>query len=437
MVGSAVVVTDDLVRQYGLQPFGAKSPAADFRLPDLFGGESALSDYQGSWVILTFWASWCGPCRAEMPSLEHLHRQRGDQGLAVVGVSLDTSIDAARQFAEEMDLTFPLLWDDEGSVASDYRAHAIPMSYVIDPNGGLVGIATGARDWSQSISLFDALLALDADDLGEGAGYLPSGSVGVPEVLDPPTAELRLSTPEPMVGEEFELEIRLHWAGTLEEYLPQTPKVHLPEGVTQIGVEAASDSRAGSRIVTYRAALMADDAGAFALDPVELRYTTRFSSGPVTSRIVGPTVVVRERTIAGMPPRNLALAVGSFVLVAVLGLVAIRRWRGDHAPSSVSEEPSFEALTGRLQQVKTLRMQGDAKGAVLALVDLARAAGSDCGLNEDGLDSLEEGARYGGLAPSKEKFDQYQRVVERRLQAIQPDPAASARGSLRLRTKDD
>jgi peroxiredoxin len=426
---------EELVEAYGIQSFSSATPAIDFRLPALDGGEVSLSDFQGDWVILTFWASWCGPCKSEMPSLEALHRDRGDAGLAVIGVSLDNDLEAARTFVNDMDLTFPLLWDDTGGVGRDYRASAIPMSYLIDPTGGIVGVATGARDWKRIVPLVDALKSGSGETGSIDAVYADSGAVGLPQVIDPPTAEMVLSNNEPRVGQEFELEIRLRWAGRLEKYLPQAPKVHLPEGVRQSRVRASTHSRDGSEIVTYRLLLSAEKAGSYALDPVELRYTPRLATSAVTTRLIGPTVVVQPRTLGGVRPGVLALGAGGLIITAVFGVAVGRRWRSAKSQADEPSEPTFEALEAELTHAKTLRMQGDGRSCVLALVVLARKIESDGGLGEGGLDALEESVRYGGSVPPNELKDRLQRVIERRLDSLEPDPHESARMALRLSGK--
>lgn len=423
----------DLVKAQGLRPFPEPTPAVDFRLPALGGGELALSDFKGEWVILTFWASWCGPCRAEMPSLEALHRELGDDGVAVLGVSLDSDIEAAREFAAGMDLSFPLLWDRGGTVGRDYRANAIPMSYLVDPLGSLVGLATGARDWTAIVPLIESLRSESAATVGD-AKYADSGTVDVPRVLDPPDAELTLSTDTPRVGQEFDLEIRLRWAGSLDEYRPQTPKVELPEGITQIGVGASSDSREGSHIVVYRVALRADAPGTYALDPIELSYVPSLATSSVTTRLVGPTVAVEARRFLGMTPRNLAWLTGGLTLAAALGLVASRRLRRHRGSQEPSSDLTFTTLEAELDESKRLRMRGEQRESTLRLIGLARQLEIDDGLGEGGLDALEESVRYGGNVPTLDLRDRLQRVVERRLESLRPDVNEAARKSLRLRS---
>jgi len=423
----------DVVQAHGLRPFPEPTPAVDFRLPALGGGELALSDFKGEWVVLTFWASWCGPCRAEMPSLEALHREVGDDGVAVLGVSLDSDIEAARGFAAEMDLSFPLLWDRGGTVGRDYRASAIPMSYLVDPQGSLVGVATGARDWTAIAPLIESLRSEGGAPTAE-AKYADSGTVDIPRVLDPPDAELTLSTDSPRVGQEFELDIRLRWAGSLDEYRPQTPKVQLPEGITQIGVAASSDSREGSHIVVYRVALRAEAPGTYALDPIELSYVPSLATSSVTTRLVGPTVAVEARKILGMSPRNLGLLTGGLTLAAALGFVANRRLRPPRGSKEAAPDVTFKTLEAELDESKRLRMRGEQRESILRLIGLARRLEIDDGLGEGGLDALEESVRYGGRVPTVDLRDRLQRVVERQLESLRPDANEAARESLRLRS---
>ena len=430
---SSAATLAELVAAYGLQPIDPPRPAKNFRLPALRGGESALSDYQGDWVILTFWASWCGPCRSEMPSLELLQRQHAEQGVVVLGVSLDEDRASAIAFADELDLSFPMLWDDTGQVGADYRASAIPVSFLVAPTGSIVAVATGARDWVRMTPLFEELMTeLSAGD-SVAAEYASSGEVELPSVAAPPTAELILSQTDPKVGEEFELEIRLRWAGELEEYLPQPPKVHLPEGVVQSRVRASTDSRQGSHVVTYSAALVANSPGTFALDPVELRYTPKFATSAVTSRVLGPTVVVRPKTIAGLRPIHVAFGAGGLLVVAVLGLAAGRHWRSSKTTRSEQSDVSLETLEREVNEAKALRLKGDGKGFLIALIDLVRKLEIDESFGEKNLRELEEGARYGGTLPPRDTQDQMLRTIDRRLAGMKPDDEESARRALRLR----
>jgi peroxiredoxin len=110
--------------------------AADFSLPLLAGpGEIALSDYRGDVVYLSFWASWCVPCREEMPYLTALWQRHRDEGFQVIGINADEDPDAARKFAEDFNIEFPLVRDDDRSVSKLYHVAGYPSHFVLDRRG--------------------------------------------------------------------------------------------------------------------------------------------------------------------------------------------------------------------------------------------------------------------------------------------------------------
>lgn len=111
--------------------------APDITLKDLKGEDIRLSDYRGKMVIVNFWASWCGPCREEMPDLQRIHEEVGDR-VVVLAVNLTTSefgVDRVHKFAEKLGLDFPIVLDVEGDAASDYRIIFTPTTYVVDEEG--------------------------------------------------------------------------------------------------------------------------------------------------------------------------------------------------------------------------------------------------------------------------------------------------------------
>ena len=126
---------------------GTEAPA--FRLPSLGGGEIELASYRGRPVVLNFWATWCPPCVAEMPSLERLHRALGKEGLAVVAVSVDEDEQALRKFVEEHKLTFPILRDPGARIAAGaYRTTGYPETFELDPQGVVREHYVGPAEWA-------------------------------------------------------------------------------------------------------------------------------------------------------------------------------------------------------------------------------------------------------------------------------------------------
>ncbi len=131
--------------------------APDFALRNLKGNWEKLSAYNGQVVILNLWATWCGPCRIEMPSIEELYRKYRAQGLTVLAVSLDKGNSATvKQFVQEYQLSFPVLLDKEGLVERLYPTFTIPATFIIDKKGVVVARVDGAKNWS-SDETFDAV----------------------------------------------------------------------------------------------------------------------------------------------------------------------------------------------------------------------------------------------------------------------------------------
>ena len=119
------------------------SLAPDFTLTDLDGNSVRLQDLRGQVVFLNFWATWCPPCRAEMPDIEALHRKYRDRGVVVLGVDLRESESGVRAYVEGGGYTWTFLIDTTGQVAAAYRVSAIPTSFFIDKEGTIRAVAIG------------------------------------------------------------------------------------------------------------------------------------------------------------------------------------------------------------------------------------------------------------------------------------------------------
>ncbi|HBP87043.1 MAG TPA: thiol-disulfide oxidoreductase ResA [Nitrospiraceae bacterium] len=125
------------------------SLAPDFRLMDLHGKAVSLSDFKGKVVLLNFWATWCGPCRIEMPAMEALYRSMQSKGLEIIAVSVDQQGTAVtRPFQEAMGLSFPILHDQDYQVGLTYGARTLPMTFAIDRKGIIKQVVFGSRDWN-------------------------------------------------------------------------------------------------------------------------------------------------------------------------------------------------------------------------------------------------------------------------------------------------
>ncbi len=121
--------------------------ARDFTVPGLDARPLSLSDFKGKVRILNFWATWCPPCKEEMPSMERLYRRYRDRGFTIIGISIDKNVPAVGPFVRRLGLTFPIGLDPKSAVANDYTVRALPSSFLIDRESKIVAIALGSRDW--------------------------------------------------------------------------------------------------------------------------------------------------------------------------------------------------------------------------------------------------------------------------------------------------
>lgn len=128
------------------QGINAGNRARDFTLASLDGGEVSLSDYRGDVVLVNFWATWCAPCRAEIPAFEAAYRAHKDNGFVVLGVNVQESSQMIEPFVEEFAMTYPVLLDEQSRVMEEYRGLGLPMSILVDRDGVIqvrhVGILT-------------------------------------------------------------------------------------------------------------------------------------------------------------------------------------------------------------------------------------------------------------------------------------------------------
>jgi peroxiredoxin len=139
--------------------------APAFRLPDLAAARVSLEDFHGKVVLAHFWATFCVPCRHEVPGLEALWQEYRERGLVIVGIAADRgSVEVVRDFSEQAGITFPVLQDADGQVRNRYEVTALPMSYVIGRDGRISGRAIGSQDWNSPAArrAIEALLGSDS-----------------------------------------------------------------------------------------------------------------------------------------------------------------------------------------------------------------------------------------------------------------------------------
>ena len=146
--------------------------APDFAVVDLSGKTVRLSALRGRVVLVNVWATWCPPCREEMPSMERLYKRLGGPDFELLAVSEDEGgIDGVRRFVKDLGVTFPVLYDPERQVGSRFGVWGYPETFVIDRSGYVVERVIGPRTWDSAAQV-EALQALMRS--GEAAGTAPS-----------------------------------------------------------------------------------------------------------------------------------------------------------------------------------------------------------------------------------------------------------------------
>jgi peroxiredoxin len=154
-----VLTLDDAIKELDLIRPSRQKFAEDFTLRTPNGTPFRLSDQRGKTVLVNFWATWCPPCREEMPAMERLYQRHKDRGLVLVAVSLDADPSLVPPYVKESKLSFPVALDPKAEVANKYGVRALPSSFVVDRAGTMTALALGPRAWDNdaSHSLVEAL----------------------------------------------------------------------------------------------------------------------------------------------------------------------------------------------------------------------------------------------------------------------------------------
>ena len=124
-------------------------PAPDFKLKGEDGKWYQLSDMRGKVVVINFWATWCPPCRYEMPALESLWQKVKDQNIIILGINVGEDADTIFEFTGTYPVSFPLPMDIDGKVIEQYPIKGLPTTYVINPQGMVTHRAVGSRVWDE------------------------------------------------------------------------------------------------------------------------------------------------------------------------------------------------------------------------------------------------------------------------------------------------
>ena len=130
-----------------LQPIKDNVPSPEFSLTTPEGKKLSLKDFRGKIVLLNFWASWCMPCREEMPAMEKLYQEYKEKNFVILAVAVKDRKQDAIDFAKELKITYPIALDPEAQVGSLYGAWGLPSTYIIGPKGEGLARGWGPAEW--------------------------------------------------------------------------------------------------------------------------------------------------------------------------------------------------------------------------------------------------------------------------------------------------
>jgi len=144
---TAVVILATSAVSAGLKP----SSAPDFTLKSYAGDNLRLSEYRGEVVLINFWASWCGPCRQEMPLLSELHDKYRALGFTVLGVNVEADSSKARKLLQELPVSFPVVFDGDSTVSRQYDVVAMPSTVLVDRDGNIRYLHKGYKPGLEAV----------------------------------------------------------------------------------------------------------------------------------------------------------------------------------------------------------------------------------------------------------------------------------------------
>ncbi|MBT3305794.1 MAG: TlpA family protein disulfide reductase [Alphaproteobacteria bacterium] len=136
-----------------LSPLFKPKPAPDFALENLDGEIIKMSDYRGKVVIVNFWATWCPPCRFEIPSMQRAWNIIRKEDIVMLAVHVGGNPDRVMQFAADFDVDFPVLMDRKSKVIKQWPVRGLPTTVIVDPKGTMVLQAIGSREWDDKALL--------------------------------------------------------------------------------------------------------------------------------------------------------------------------------------------------------------------------------------------------------------------------------------------
>ncbi|MCK5072258.1 MAG: TlpA family protein disulfide reductase [Bacteriovoracaceae bacterium] len=397
----------DLIGELGFHVTNSTPPP--FVLNDLDGNAHNLEKWRGKWIILNFWATWCGPCRYEMPELQKLQGELANKDFQIIGISIDQgSKPAIKKFIKQNNINFPILWDQSGSVSREYVASSVPSLYLISPDFKLVGILRGAKSWSDQISTMARLLQykkIPKDAIKKISASTASSPV--PEKLIPPILEIKISDKNPVRGESAILNISIEWKGTPQKYIVKVPRLELPPEIEKGNVSVSSKATSKRATLVYHYPLSFMKEGNFHLGPVTLSYNSRAMGAEQFSRHPGIDLMVVKKSV----PITILIIVGVVALL-IIGIILKIALKKGKITSDKNGRELYSQFSLRYEDLRKSRIQGRnreyQKNLLIMLKELLLLEKKDV----LSLDSVLEKISYGSETLSPQEINHYEKEIE-------------------------
>lgn len=395
-----------IVRSLGFQSINTKP--VDFELVNIDGQTLSLKGFQGKWTFLTFWATWCGACKQQMPILETLQLGFEHKGLNVVGVSIDDDETAVvAEYVKRNELSYEILHDRAGTVAAKYLANSIPTTYLVSPNLRLVGVVRGVANWEdpKHFAAIENLLAINSVEIPE----VESGVI-LPDNLKPPMIKLSGIKKNFKTNKDYILDVVVKWEGDPKQYLIQVPKVEHPAAIEFGTVNSSSDSKDGNSHVRYHFPIRVAHEGKYLIGPIELGYQHRAGGKTLSTRI--PAVEIEFKKSSDL--KLILVVVGVFVALVIGFIIFLRRSKSSQKSDAVAEEFRREECIRLYEKVRLHEVQGANKDYILGVIELAFRIDPDLKERNRGL---LESIRYGGVDLPEGHIRVFVKVVENFIEA--------------------
>ncbi len=159
LIAVVLISMSGMLQAANLKAVEGKIVAPSLVLKDLQGKQHDLKDYKGQVVLVQFWATYCGPCRKEMPSMNKMMKQMGDVPFKILAVDMGETKEEVDQFVSEVKPEFTILMDEDGKSIEDWRVFAAPSNFIIDPDGNIRYTLFGGVEWD-SAELIEKLKAV-------------------------------------------------------------------------------------------------------------------------------------------------------------------------------------------------------------------------------------------------------------------------------------